>query len=181
MNFMLSLPSSYRPLSKQSVTAHICVAIGSLLLLSGVSYGVLKRNHYQLKISQDMLYTLREGINKNISNKEGNLSVLRSNFTQSLPSRTLSDEVIRDMGRHAQFLGLGLGTLVVVHHVATDNQWGRVQLTATTACEYSKCKTFLAELLARYPHLAVQTLSVRPTNNASLQDWQLVLSLYVKD
>ncbi len=108
-------------------------------------------------------------------------TTIAPDFTQSLPNRNVADDVVRDMGRNAASMGVNLGAVTVVHQDASIRELGKVQFTVTANAEYGRAKTWLAELLARYTSLAVQTLSVRASaGEGSRQDWQLVLTLYVK-
>jgi Tfp pilus assembly protein PilO len=170
-----------RPISRWPLAVHACVAVVLLLAVWGVGYGVLKNARHELAKANSSLDTLQAQARQNSAAVVAKPMEVPPNFTHSLPSREAADAVVRDMGRHAQSLGLTLGALTVVHQASTARELGKVQLTLTANGEYAKAKAWLAELLARYPSLAVQTLSARAAAEATRQEWQLVLALYVKD
>jgi hypothetical protein len=163
------------------VAVHACVVVALLLAVWGVGYGVLKNARHELAKANSHLDTLQAQARLVSSAAAAKSMEAPPDFTQSLPSREAADAVVRDMGRNAQNLGLTLGALTVVHQAPSPRELGKVQLTLTANGEYAKAKAWLAELLARYPSLAVQTLSARAAAEATRHEWQLVLALYVKD
>jgi hypothetical protein len=175
---LLYLP--HRPLSRLPLIVHVALAIAALLLVSAAGYALQERFTRHTIASQTLLADLQGQVQarKNIATKvPENPS---KNFTQNLPDRSVVDETVRDMGRSAQKLGISMGSLTVGHQAANTREWGKVQLTVSVAGEFVKTKAWLGELLARYSSLAVQNLSVRPSD-AQWQDWQFAFALYVKD
>jgi hypothetical protein len=170
-----------RPISRWPVAVHACVAVILLLAVWGVGCGVLKNARHELATTNSNLDALQAQARLLSAAAAVKPMQAPPDFTQSLPNREAADVVVRDMGRNAQSLGLSLGALTVVHQAASARELGKVQLTLTANGEYAKAKAWLAELLARYPSLAVQTLSARAAAEATRQEWQLVLALYVKD
>ena len=103
-------------------------------------------------------------------------------FTQSLPRVTLADDVARDISRFAQPLGVQIASMGVDTRAPTATELGRVQFNLTAQADYKAGKAWLAELLARYPTLGVQTLAVRTqANDVARQDLRVALVLWVKD
>jgi hypothetical protein len=173
---------SRHPFSRWPTGVHIGLALAFLFLVVGLSHVWQERVHHQLAVLETDLATLRAHSNLNRIAEVQAPAAASPDFTHSLPSRALADEVVRDMGRQSQALGISLGALTLVHQLPNAREWGKVQLTVTTVGEYAKAKGWLAELLARYPSLAVQTLSIRAgVADAARQEWQLVLALYAKD
>jgi hypothetical protein len=108
--------------------------------------------------------------------------VVKKSFVDALPSVQQTDEVARDIGRFAQTLGVQIASLFVQVRAPSAREVGKVQFNLAAQADYSSAKAWLAELLARYPSLSVQSLSIRAQpNNAARQDIQLTLVLFVKD
>jgi Tfp pilus assembly protein PilO len=104
------------------------------------------------------------------------------NFTQKLPSAATSDEVVRDMTRHAQSLNLQISSLSITATEASPREIRKVQFNLALSGEYRSVKSWLSEMLGRYSSLGVQTLSLRGLPNDALrQEAQLVLVLFVRD
>jgi hypothetical protein len=173
---------SHRPFSRWPISVHLSLALLAVLLAWAVGYGMRERIGHQFAASSASLAALQQQARLNQPAMVHAPTIPIVDFTQSLPSRAQVDDVVRDMGRNSQALGVSLGALTVVHQAPSAGEWGKVQLTVSAVGEYSKCKGWLAELLARYPSLAVQSLTIRSgINNATRQDWQLALTLYAKD
>ena len=172
----------HRPFGRWPTAIHLSLALIAVLLASALGYGLRERVGRQFAVSSASLAAVQERVRLNQALTLPAPTLPIADFTQSLPGRTQVDDVVRDMGRNSQALGVSLGGLTVLHQVPTAGEWGKVQLTVSTVGEYGKCKVWLAELLGRYPSLAVQSLTIRPgINNATRQDWQLVLTLYARD
>jgi hypothetical protein len=104
------------------------------------------------------------------------------NFLQTLPLASSADEVVRDMGRHAQELKIQVASLSITVADPAPGLIRRVQFNLTASGDYAAMKNWLAEMLGRYPSLAVQTLSLRGLPNDTLrQEIQLALVLFVRD
>ena len=108
--------------------------------------------------------------------------IVKPDFTQSLPTLARSDDVARDIGRFAQPLNVQITSLTVDPRAATPSELGRVLFNLTGQAAYKDTKAWLAELLSRYPSLAIQSLSLRtqPTDPVR-QDVRVTLVLVVKD
>lgn len=104
------------------------------------------------------------------------------NFLQTLPLASSADEIVRDMGRHAQELKIQVASLSITVADPAPGLIRRVQFNLTASGDYAAMKNWLAEMLGRYPSLAVQTLSLRGLPNDTLrQEIQLALVLFVRD
>lgn len=105
-----------------------------------------------------------------------------TNFVQSLPSVTRTDDVARDISRFAQTLEVQITSLSVESRPSTASELGKVQFNLAAQAEYKGAKAWLTELLERYPALGVQSLSLRSqANESTRQDIRLTLVLFVKD
>lgn len=104
------------------------------------------------------------------------------NFIQTLPLASSADEIVRDMGRHAQTMKLQMASLSIATSDPSPGLVRKVQFSVTASGEYASLKNWLAEMLGRYPSLGIQTLSMRGLPNDTLrQEMQLVFVFFVKD
>ena len=107
---------------------------------------------------------------------------VQPSLLHALPSISRADEVARDIGRFAQPLGVQIASLAVSPQASTTTELGKVQFNVAAQADYKAGKAWLAQLLARYPTLAVQSLSMRAlANDVPGQDLQLSLVLWVND
>jgi hypothetical protein len=105
-----------------------------------------------------------------------------SNFIQNLPLASSADEVVRDMGRHAQAMKIQMASLSIAVSDPSPALIRKVQFNLSASGDYTSMKNWLAEMLGRYPSLGVQTLSLRGLPNDALrQEIQLALVLFVRD
>lgn len=103
-------------------------------------------------------------------------------FTQSLPLVSRSDEVVHELSRQAQLLGVQISSLSVIASDPSAGELRKVQFNLNANGEYRGIKTWLAEVLGRYPSLGIQSLSMRGLPNDSVrQETQVSFVLYVKD
>jgi hypothetical protein len=177
---MLPAALSLRPFSRWPVALHAGLACALVLLVWGATHAWVSKDRRGLADSQKHIQVLTEQARSNALAQSSSTTQAEPDFTNSLPLRALTDAVVRDIGRHAQTLGINVSSITVVHSAASPRELGKVQLSITAVGDYGKAKTWLAELLARYTTLAVQSLNVRAGTSAALE-WQLVLTLYVKD
>jgi len=104
------------------------------------------------------------------------------NFLQTLPLASSADEVVRDIGRHAQALKIQVASLSIAATEPSPGLVRKVQFNLTASGDYTSMKSWLGEMLGRYPSLGVQTLSLRGLPNDALrQEIQLALVLFVRD
>ncbi len=106
----------------------------------------------------------------------------KGDFSQHLPQASTADDVARDIARFAESGRVQIQSLSVQPQAATPREWGKVQFNVSATADYSTIKAWLADLLGRYPSLAVATLSIRsaPNDGARLTS-SVALVLWVKD
>jgi hypothetical protein len=179
---MLTMHLSYRPFSRWPTPVHVVLIVTMLLMAWFTGHTLVTKAQSQSTAAKQSLEALQLHMEKQRVAALQVHATAAPDFTQSLPGRSVSDDVVRDMGRHAASMGVGLGAVTVVHQDANARELGKVQFTVSANAEYGNTKTWLAELLARYASLAVQTLSVRANaGEGGRQEWQLVFTLYVQD
>lgn len=123
-----------------------------------------------------------EALQRQIQEHKQTAFATTGDFTQTLPPRSKSDEVVRDMSRFATSVGAQISSLTVHPQPATDRELGRIQYNVRLGASYSTAKTWLAELLARYPTLALQELTMQALASDPLRnDVSASLVLYVRD
>lgn len=102
-------------------------------------------------------------------------------FVDALPSALQTDDVTRDISRFAETLGVQITAMSVQVRSPSASEIGKVQFNLAAQAGYTAGKSWLTELLARYPSLGIQSLSIRAQpNNAARQDIQLTLVLFVQ-
>jgi hypothetical protein len=155
-----------------SLSGLVVLLVGVMLIILGQQISEQRR----LLVAQNL--KLHEELGVLLAN-----APLRSepDFDQKLPLARNTDAVARDVGRFAQDVGLQVTNLAINPSPATVTQLGHVQFTVSASGPYKATKTWLAELLARYPSLSVVTLTMqRRSNDPSQQDVHLVLVWYVQ-
>ncbi|EJL85521.1 hypothetical protein PMI15_01766 [Polaromonas sp. CF318] len=174
---MRSLFSS--PLSRWPLRFHAAAACLSVMAVAGVAgllaYAGAERSNQQraeLRALETRLQILAQDEKKRSA----------GNFIQTLPPAASADEVVRDMGRHAQTLKIQVASLSIAVTDPSPGLIRKVQFNLTASGDYTAMKSWLAEMLGRYPALGVQTLSLRGLPNDALrQEIQLALVLFVRD
>ena len=171
---LLSLPLSRWPLRVHALAACLAVAVMTALagLLVYVAAGKAAQQRGELQALETRLQILQQDEKKRSA----------GNFTQTLPVASSADEVVRDMGRHAQTLKIQMASLSIVATEPSPSLIRKVQFNVTASGDYASLKNWLAEMLGRYPSMGIQTLSLRGLPNDTLrQEMQLALVLFVKD
>lgn len=98
------------------------------------------------------------------------------------PLRQSVDEVIQQAGLPAARSGVNIRSLSVSHQAASPAARGRVNLAVSASGSYATLKAWQADVLARFPALAVQNLRMQASagGTAALESqWTWVL--YVGD
>lgn len=110
------------------------------------------------------------------------LPELRTSFISRLPQAALTDQMLRDLVTFGESNGVQINSFTPQSSLPNARELGRVQISVAALADYKSTKLWLAELLARYPSLAVQTLSLRtPQNESTKQDVALSLVFYFRD
>lgn len=117
-----------------------------------------------------------------VASQAASPQAVQPSLIHALPNISRADDVARDIGRFAQPLGVRIASLNVQTHAGTTTELAKVQFNLAAQADYTAAKAWLAELLGRYPTLAVQSLSIRASaNEAPTQELRLGLVLWVKD
>jgi hypothetical protein len=91
------------------------------------------------------------------------------------------DDVLRDLGEFGKLHSVTVASVTIERDADAGAAMKRVRLVVKASAEYEALKSWLGELLARYPSLALSTLSLRrAAADTSPLDASLSLSLYVK-
>lgn len=171
---LMSLPPSRWPWYFHAVAACLAIAamagVASLLIYAAASGAIKQRQ--DLRALETRLQILVQDDRKQSA----------GNFLKTLPLASSADEVVRDMGRQAQALKIQMASLSIAVADPAPGLIRKVQFNLTASGDYAAMKNWLAEMLGRYPSLAVQTLSLRGLPNDTLrQEIQLALVLFVRD
>lgn len=166
------------PFQRWRIHHHGLVAVLTLVLLATVGGWYLQRSQSSLTALQAETESVQSQLNKTKAAQPP----LQTNFSQTLPSVTASDEVARDISRFAQTLGVQMMSLSVERRLASGTELGKVQFNVVAQAEYRAGKAWLSELLSRYPSLSIQSLSLRvQANDALRQDVRATFVMFVKD
>jgi hypothetical protein len=99
-----------------------------------------------------------------------------------LPERQIADNVSRDIAAFGQTLGVQISAIQIEQRSATPTDLGAVFFSISGKSDYRSTKTWVSDLLGRYPSLAIKTLSLQALpNEAARLDIRITLVLYVKD
>lgn len=149
----------------------IAIAAGGWKFVRNATASLHARNA-ELQSQQTRLQTLQRA----------ELKPIQGNFVNSFPPISRSDDVVRDMSRHAQSMNIQIASLAIATSEPSSSELRKVQYSLTATGDYRSVKAWLSEMLGRYPSLGVQTLSMRGLpSDAFRQEAQLVLVLFVKD
>lgn len=167
------------PAKRWSILQHMLLAS---LLVSGVVAGGWTWDHASRKTELASRAELLELRGQLSSTRYASASPSFVDFAQSLPSGRRSDNVVQEISRSAQTLGVQVLSLSVEPRGATITELGRVQFNLVANAQYRAVKTWIAELLGRYPSLGVASLSMHNSaNDPSRLDISLSMVLVVKD
>lgn len=172
--FLLRIPFQRWPFRHHLLTA--CLVVAGIAMAGGWlvrrASSLVNERDAELRSLQVQLQTLER---TSVKKQSGD-------FTQSLPPASRSDEVVRELSHQAQLLGVQITSLSVVIPEPSINELRKFQFNLNTNAEYKALKPWLGELLARYPSLAIQALSMRAASNDSTrQEAQIGFVLFVKD
>jgi Tfp pilus assembly protein PilO len=174
---MLRTPVNRWPLLHHAVLAVLVLASIGFVGRFWVGQSSLQSSHAQERLDALQLQSQQQSA-RALQAQAGSAS----DFTQKLPGRGTADDVMRDMARSSVNLGLKLGAITLTHQDSSSRVMGHVQFSVSANGDYSNAKAWLAELLARYSSLAVQSLTIRPSaTDMARQEWQLLFTLYVRD
>lgn len=102
----------------------------------------------------------------------------------ALPSPVILDQVQADISRFAEELHLQLVSMVTEHPSVTAQDVSRIGFQVIVRGDYQGIKSWLSELLARYPTLALQQLQIQAaTQDPAMgvrQEARVTLVLYVR-
>lgn len=165
------------PFERWSVLSHVALAA---LLLIAIALG----GWWRLQVDHADLFALQnqqKSLQAQMVGLPGPVAV-QANFAQSLPDLGRVDDVARDIGQFAKDLGVQVVSMAIDSQAPSPAEWGRVQFNVSAQAQYKNTKTWLAELLGRYPALGIQSVSIRahPTDSTR-QEVRVAMVLYVKD
>ena len=167
------------PAKRWSILQHMLLA--SLLVLvvaaAGWTWGQVSRT--ALSASRAELQELHSQLK---SAQRASASPSSTGFTQSLPGARQSEDIVREIGRSAQTLGVQVVSLSIEPRAATATEFGRVQFSLVVSAQYRAVKSWIAELLSQYPRLGVASMSMRNSaNDPSRLDISMIMVLITKD
>ena len=168
---VLSIPPSRWPL-RWHVTAALAIAL--LVAFAGYQWRALQittLRHAEFALQQAELDLTRVRQQPRVAQSESRPLLARP---QSV------DQVIRDMGQFAETTKVRLASVKIEDGQESTAAAQQVRFITKAYGDYSGLKTWLAELLARYPALAVSSASIRSIGPDNRQlDASVAFVLYV--
>lgn len=170
-----------KPMARWPLAWHCGLAVVGVLLLAGLAryaVGFAAHQANQARQAATNLQAQSVAAQKHTSH----VSKPDVDFTTVLSNAEQADDVLRDIARHAQRLGLVVTSLNLSPQSATERSWGQVQITFASTGSYSAHKTLLVELTGRYPNMGLHSLSLRATDATGVRlQGQTALMLYLKN
>lgn len=157
--------------------AYACTGAAVAFIAAGLLLLSMQRN----RLSQ---------IDSDLKSAKSALQALRTT-SAGAPTRSLfhapssakaAQDLVADIGYWAKTLDWRLVSISVRKQEASAHELGRVQLEVTTSAGYDEVKLGLSGLLARYPSLALQSLSIQAATDGGRQHQvRMALILFLKD
>jgi hypothetical protein len=90
------------------------------------------------------------------------------------------ENVVRDVGQFALPRSVKIASVQIEYELERGPAGTQVRVLARAHGEYSALKSWLGELLARYPALAVSSLTLRPAADQKQLDATVAFALFLK-
>jgi hypothetical protein len=167
------------PFRRWPLRWHVYAATATLGVAVLAGLWITRGNQVLLKDAQAELNALQSQLSQTRRVGPADPSEL---FAKALPDRVVAEKVARDITAFGTTLNVQISSLTVEPRASTPTELGSVHFNVAARGEYKNTKSWIAELLGRYPSLALQTLSLQAApNDASRQEVRLTMVLYVKD
>lgn len=173
-----SVPFLNTPWQRWPNAAHLSLAFALIAIVCAIAWSAINTIYSRIRTSQDELQTAQKQL---LAIRQSARELSQTNFTHGLPQATRSDDVIRDMTRSAQSLGIQISSLTVQTQPRSERELGKIQYQLSMTADYRSTKTWLAELLGRYPTLGIQNMTMRAQpNEPTRQETRATLVFFVK-
>lgn len=162
------MPGYRIPLSLWPLRRHFIVASALVVVLT---LAVLALGRWQAS-QQQALQSQTAALQQELQQLQQQRSASTSpDLFSTLPAASRSDDITRDIARFAQTHGVQISTVGIEARKASEAQWPQHLFQVAAQCAYPACKSWLGELLDRYPSLTVQSLSMQsnPQSPGSLE------------
>ena len=166
------------PFARWPVWLHVALATFTTATLVVVAYAMLQSQHVQLSQAvqaaeeqQTQLIQARQRITIHADDE----------FVQSLPPPDSAENVARDLTAFGNAHQLQISSVGIERTPASATILMSVSFHIAARGDYKRTKSWMAELLARYPSLYLRSLSLQaPSNDAAVQDIRVNFVLYVR-
>ena len=166
------------PLSDWQSHQHFGLAACALSVACLLCFSLLKKQEQSNAFEKQTLAAINAEIN---TQKNNPAQAPQATFVDQLPRGFVSDQLTSDVLGFAQNAGVQIVSLTPLRVSASAKELGRLNLAIVGSADYKSTKACLAQLLNRYPALAVQNLTMRAAaNDLPRQDIALNLTLYLK-
>ena len=167
------------PFVLMPVQQHLAAA-AALVVLSMVPAALIlkEQRHSTAQVKLELGRTLLEASNAQGARAD---SPSYTTYMKQFPTMSLTDQVTRDVLGFAQSNSVQVRSLTPSLTSPTAKTLGSLQLNLSATAEYGATKSWLAQLMDRYPALAVQSFTLLANSGESVrQEVALSLVLFLK-
>ena len=167
------------PFERWPIPLHLGGIAVMLAVVAALSWGWARHKQQQLVRQTAEWSALRARL-------QGMQAPLPSSSVQlasQLPAAKDVQNVLRDIVGWAKTHALRIESLEVQSTASTPQTWGHISIPMSVQAEYAPFKAWLGDLLARYPGLTVQTLTLHPqaASSGGPVEAQLTMQVFVRD
>lgn len=167
------------PFERWPIPLHLGGIAVMLAVVAALSWGWARHKQQQLVRQTAEWSALRvrlQGMQVPVPSSSAQLA-------SQLPAAKDVQNVLRDIVGWAKTHALHIESLEVHSTASTPQTWGYISIPMSVQAEYAPFKAWLADLLARYPGLTVQTLTVHPAvaSGSGPVEAQLTMQVFVRD
>lgn len=164
---------------------HIVFSLVLLMTVLTICIGWSHREDQLLEDVLDQLAGIHRATMRNqaVSEKTNSAGALQRIFN-TLPSPSIVDALQTDVSRFADSNRLQLVSLTTEHASVADPDTPRIVLQVSVRGDYPGIKSWLSDLLARYPTLSLQQLQLQNASqnpaSGQRQETRMTLVLFVR-
>ena len=163
------------PIQRWPLGHHVLAAIAVILAVAVLGAAVLKTTEAAVRQKSAELMDLQS----ELARKRAAAAITetpKTDFRASLPLASRIDDVSRDLLQYAEQRGVSLTSVAQQPGSFGAQEFKTLQFSVNAVAPYPAFKMWLADLLGRYPTLAVQQMSVRTNaSDGNRQDFSLSL------
>lgn len=166
------------PFARRPVSFHVASAVATCAVLGVAAYKLVSLEQSKVQRLQAEVATSERtvALPSLPAKQSSGPSAVEGALRQSV------DGVIQQANQSAVHLGVSIRSVSVSHQAASPAALGRVSLEVSAGGSYAALKSWQAEVLARFPALAVQTQRMHAAaGDAMALESQWTWVMYVRD